>query len=305
MITNLADFCVWMFVLVDDAWVQIAPALVRPGPCSRCTDSELIAMALLGECRGLDKETDLLSWWREPQMRALFPHVPERSRFNRRRRNLLLAINAIRQGVLTVLDLAQDRQCAIDSLPIPVMGFHLVPGAPSAATWKSHGAAFGKVPTKKQTIFGYKLHLLVTLNGVIRDFALAPANAGDLAVGTALLREHAGLVVLGDKGYISAAAASELREAHAVHLLTIPRRNQHRQLPAAAARRLNGVRQIIETVNDQLTEQFAIAAHHAHTFRGLCARLYTKLTAHTLCIYLNRCLGHADFLHLKRLAFPN
>ena len=43
MITNLADFCLWMLVLVDDAWVQIAPALVRPGPRSRCTDSELIA----------------------------------------------------------------------------------------------------------------------------------------------------------------------------------------------------------------------------------------------------------------------
>ena len=304
MIADFEDFCLWVYVVVDDLWRQL-PAGYKPrrGPAPHCGDSELIAMALIGECRGWSRETDLLKQWREH--RGLFPHLPERSRFNRRRRNLRQAINAIRQGVLAVLDLAQDRQCAIDSLPIPVMGFHLVPGAPSAATWASHGAAFGKVPTKKQTIFGYKLHLLVTLNGVIRGFALAPANEGDLAVGTALLREHAGLVVLGDKGYISAAAATELREAHAVHLLTVPRRNQHRQLPATAARRLNRARQIIETVNDQLTEQFAIAAHHAHTFRGLCARLYTKLTAHTLCIYLNRCLGHTDFLHLKRLAFPH
>jgi hypothetical protein len=29
------------------------------------------------------------------------------------------------------------------------------------------------------------------------------------------------------------------------------------------------------------------------------------LTAHTLCIYLNRLLGNADFLQIKQVAFPN
>jgi hypothetical protein len=32
--------------------------------------------------------------------------------------------------------------------------------------------------------------------------------------------------------------------------------------------------------------------------------LYTKLTAHTLCIALNRLLGNPDWLRIKRLAFP-
>jgi len=90
-----------------------------------------------------------------------------------------------------------------------------------------------------------------------------------------------------------------------VALLTVPRHNQRRQLPAPAARRLNAARQIVETVNDQLTAQFGLARHHAHTFHGLCARLHTKLAAHTLSIYLNRLVGHADWLQLKALAFPN
>jgi len=89
-----------------------------------------------------------------------------------------------------------------------------------------------------------------------------------------------------------------------VALLTVPRRNQHHQLPAAVARLLNSVRQIIETVNEQLTAQFGLARHHAHTFPGLCARLHTKLAAHTLCIWLNRLLGHPDWLQIKGLAFP-
>jgi hypothetical protein len=32
--------------------------------------------------------------------------------------------------------------------------------------------------------------------------------------------------------------------------------------------------------------------------------LYTKLTAHTLCIYLNRLLDNPDWLRIKALAFP-
>jgi Transposase DDE domain len=256
----------------------------------------------VGECRGWTKETELVAHWRE--RRHLFPVVPERSRFNRRRRALMHAINALRQGVLAVLDLAQDRQCAIDSLPVPVLQFHLVPAAPSAATWPSEGAAFGKVPTKKQTIFGDKLHLLVTLNGVIRDFVLAPANASDVSVGAELLGEQEELAAIGDKGYISAPLAAALRAERDVLLLTVPRRNQQQHLPEAVRRLLNRWRQLIETVNDQLTEQFAIGRHHAHTFWGLCARLYTKLAAHTLCVYLNRLLGAPDCLQIKALAFP-
>lgn len=303
MILQFEDFCLWLYVLVDDLYRQLPPTY-KPtrGPQPRCSDSEVITMALVGECRGWHQETDLVSAWRAYP--HVFPTIPERSRFNRRRRQLGPAINAIRQAVLRVLDLAWDAQCAIDSLPLPVIQFHLVPGAAGKGTWQAHGAAFGKCPTKKQTIFGYKLHLLVTLGGVIRDFILAPANASDLTVGAELLREHVDLDVVGDKAYISAEVREELHNERDVNLLTVTRRDQKQQLPAALALQLNRVRQIVETVNGQLTDQLGIAAHHAHTFWGLCARLSTKLAAHTLCIYLNRLLGAADCLQIKALAFP-
>ena len=301
MIAEFDDFCLWMYVVIDEIWQQIAPLFGRPGPAPACSDSELITMAIVGECRGWDLETDLISQWRERP--DLFPAVPERSRFNRRRRNLMQAINYVRQVVLRMLDIAQDRYCPIDSLPVPVVQFHLVPGA--SRGWAAHGATFGKVITKKQTIFGYKLHLLVTLNGVILDFVLAPAHATDLTIGEELLSEHTDLVVIGDKGYISDRLAALLAEHNRVQLLTMPRRNQKRQLPTHVAHLLNARRQIIETVHGQLTEQLRIEINHAHSGWGLCARLYTKLTAHTLSIYLNRLLGNVDFLQIKRLAFPN
>ncbi len=303
MIDDFDDFCLWTYVVVDEIWQRIALQFRRPGPAPDCSDSELLTLALVGECRGWAMETDLLCHWREH--RDHFPMLPSQSRFNRRRRHLADGFNLVRRAILGLLDAAADHQGVIDSLPVPVIAFHLVPGSAAKADWRAAGAAFGKVTTKKQTIFGYKLHLVITLGGVILDFALAPANANDLIVGEELLSAHTDLEVIGDKAYISEAVATALWEQHRVALLTVPRRNQKRQLPPAVCRLLNGARQIVETVNDQLKEQFRIEVNHAHTFPGLCARLHTKLAAHTLCLYLNRLLGKTDFLQIKSLAFPN
>lgn len=177
---------------------------------------------------------------------------------------------------------AGKRQTVIDSLPVPVVQLHLAPAARGDGA--AHGAHLGKVASKQQTIYGFKRHLLVPSGGVILDFVLAPANEADLVVGTDLLAEHTNLTVYGDKAYISALVAELLA------------RNRVRVIAAA--------RQIIETVNEQRTAQFTIERNHAHSGWGLCARLYSKLTAHTLCVYLNRLLGNADFLQIKQLAFP-
>lgn len=301
MINDFDDFCLWMYTLVDDLWLKIAPLFQRPGPKPECSDSELITLALVGECRGWDVETEMLSYWQEH--RNLFPNIPSQSRFNRRRRNLAQAFNLIRRVVLQTLDLAGDNQGIIDSLPVPVVQFYLVPG--STGDWKAFGVAFGKVSSRKETIFGFKLHLLITLGGLILDFELAPANASDLEVGFEMLSAHTDLQVLGDKGYISADKAADLLEKNRLRLSTLPRSNQKQQISPALQHLFNAVRQLIETVNGQLSEQFHIEKNHAHTFWGLVTRLYSKLTAHTLCIYINRLLGKPDFLQIKALAFPN
>jgi hypothetical protein len=302
MIAQFEELCLWMYVVVDELWPLVARRYRRPGPAPACSDSELVTMVLVGECRGWDEETDLVEQWQG--YRHLFPVIPERSRFNRRRRALAPAINDLRRVVLRHLDLAQDRQCAIDSLPVPALRFHLVPSSSAVGHWTEHGAAFGKVTTKKQTIFGYKLQLLVTLNGVILDFLLAPANVNDLEAGAELLAKHRDLLVLGDKAYLSAPVAAELLATAGITLLTVPRKNQRVQLAPALAALHTRWRQIVETVNGQLAQRFGIEENKAHSFDGLRARLYSKLTAHTFALFLNRCLGNPNPLRIKELAFP-
>jgi hypothetical protein len=301
MITNFDDFCTWTFVVIDDICQQLAPYFRRPGPAPDCSDSELLTMILVGECRGWGQETDLLSNWRDH--RDLFPHIPSQSRFNRRRRQLAELLNLIRRVLLELMDAAQDRQCVLDSLPVPVIAFHLVPGSSAKGAWQAFGASYGRVSSKKQTIFGYKLHLLITLGGIILDFELVPAHVSEIEAGAELLAAHTDLEVLGDKGFINAAVQQQLRDENRVRLYTLPRSNQT-PLPTAMQHLHNALRQIIETVNGQLAGQLQIEKNYAHSFAGLCARLYSKLTAHTLCIYLNKLLGNEDFLQIKALAFP-
>lgn len=197
------DLCPWRYVLISDLFAPLAAYVARPGPAPAGTDAELITMAIVGECCGWDQETVLLSRWRDH--RDLFPQQPERSRFNRRRRDLAPVINLLRQAVVQTLDFTQDTQCIIDSLPVPVVQFYYLPQA--SVEWKGAAAAFGHCCSKKPAIFGYTLHLLLTQSGGIRDFELAPANLPDLTVGSELLAEHTDLQVLGDKGYISQSVA--------------------------------------------------------------------------------------------------
>jgi hypothetical protein len=92
MIADFEDFVTWMYVVVDDCWKQIAPLYQRPGPEPiSCSDSELLTVALVSECRMWWRETQLVAEWKA--YKPLFPSLPERSRFNRRRRNLMGALN--------------------------------------------------------------------------------------------------------------------------------------------------------------------------------------------------------------------
>ena len=139
-----------------------------------------------------------------------------------------------------------DEHCVVDSLPVPVVKFHLAPQ--SRIRWSDWGADYGSVSSKKIMIFGYKLHMLITLGGLIIDFELAPASKVDLAVGCELLSGHRNRIVIGDKAYVSAPAAEDLWHYNRICLLTKRRKNLKKQPPKHIRRLYDSIRQMIETV---------------------------------------------------------
>jgi len=301
MIADFADLCTYVYVLVDEQYQRVAaPYDRRPGPRPAFTDSEVITLTLVAELLGLDEETAFLAYVGRHH-RALFPLLPERSRYNRRRRQLIEVTNRVRAGLMQGLLrhlLPEERDlCVIDSVPVPVVGFHHARGD---HRWYGE-ADYGPVPSKKQTVYGYRLHLLITHSGLILDFALVPANHTDGTLTEQLLIDKAHLTVVGDKGYINGPLQDRLAARNAVALLTPRRKNQRVQLPAALTRAITHFRQIIETVNSQLVGQFHLQRNHAKSVSGLCARVQAKLTAHTVGLYLNRLLGQ-PLLALKPLA---
>lgn len=291
MIGDFVDLCTYVYVVTDEVYRwAVAPYDTRPGPRSGFTESELLTVSIVAELVGLDAETRCLAYLRRNHP-TLFPLLPERSRYNRRRRQLAEPTNRIRGAVMErlwrVLEQEGRTVGVIDSVPVPVVGFH---HARHDHRWYDE-ADYGYVASKRQTIYGFKLHLLISQCGLILDFALAAAHHADGALAEQLLIDKAGLTVLGDKGYINGPLHQLLAARNDLTVLTPRRRNQRDQLPAALTRAVNQARQIIETVNSQLVDQLALQRNRAKSVWGLATRVQAKLAAHTLGLYLNYRLG--------------
>lgn len=291
MIENFVDLCTYVYVMTDEVYQwAVAPYDTRPGPRSGFTESEVLTVSIVAELVGLDAETRCLAYLRRNHP-DLFPLLPERSRYNRRRRQLAEATNRIRGAVMErlwrVLEAEGADLCAIDSVPVPVVGFH---HARHSHRWYGE-ADYGRVASKQQTVYGFKLHLLISACGLVLDFALVAANYADGTLAAQLLNDKAGLTVLGDKGYINGPLHQRLAAHNGLTVLTPRRRNQREQLPAGLTRAINQARQIIETVNSQLVGQCHLQRNYAKSVWGLATRVHAKLAAHTLGLYLNYCLG--------------
>ncbi len=288
-------------MLTAEAYQAVAaPYDTRPGPDARFSDSELITLTVAADLLGIAAETRFLAYVRRNH-RTLFPLLPGRSRYNRRRRQRSEVTNRPRSAIMArlwrVLEAEGLDRCVVDSVPVPVVGYHQATGA---HRWWGE-ADFGRVPAKPQRVYGFKLQLLISHSGRILDFALAAANHTDGKLTAQLLTDKTGLTVLGDKGGSNGPVQADLAARQELTLRTPKRRNQRDRLPLALTQASNHFRRVIETVNRQLVGQFHLHRNRAKSSSGLCARIQAKLTAHTFGLDLNHLRGR-PLLALMHLA---
>jgi len=81
----------------------IQKILSRPGPAASLSDSEVVTIALYQELIGEPREDHFFRLHAEP-LRAYFPGLNERSRYNRRKRDLWSVILAVRMALQIILD---------------------------------------------------------------------------------------------------------------------------------------------------------------------------------------------------------
>ena len=102
---------------------MIQHALERPGPVPKLSDSELVTIALYQELIGEPRE-DHFFRLHQASLRTFFPGLNERSRYNRRKRDLWSVILAVRMSLQVVLDaLELEETAVIDWAPVPCVGY--------------------------------------------------------------------------------------------------------------------------------------------------------------------------------------
>jgi hypothetical protein len=280
-----------IFTITDEvmkASPVVGSTLRRPGPRPQLADSEIVTLALYQELIGEPREDHFFRLHGEG-LKLFFPRLNERSRYNRRKRDLWSIILAIRCGILVMLHAADYDAAVVDSAPVPVVGYK----RDKTSSDFTDMAGYGRCSSKALKYFGVKLHNLVTLTGIILDFVLTSASPYDNQAVMELFEQHKGILreVLGDKAYNDQALQTTLKQELGITLWA-PRKDNQQPVGSKDHRKVrHRARLMVETVNAQLQEQLHLSKHYAKSTWGLFTRVAAKVTAHTMGILINQLHG--------------
>src|SRR5215216_497317 len=275
-----------LFCLIDDAYAHLNPCAGHYRSLKRLAASEVIALALFQQLRGVESQRSFLRA-AERFFSHLFPGVGglHPSSFHRRVRKLRRFLEPLRREVLSEM-VGDPETLLVDSTLLSVLHPRQVSQGSgfSGAAWVRWGSF---------SVYGVKLHLMCATNGVPLSYELTPANVADVCVAEELIAEaklgdRVARKLLGDLAYRS----KELREALAeVGIL----------LTTEPSERRRGVRQQIEIAISSLKRVFGLGETLATTLVGLATRIAAKICAYTYAFMVNiRMLGRPQG-HIKEL----
>lgn len=279
---SMDEFITAVFCCVDDLLLEVTggDAIRQKGFAPALSDSEVITMEIVAEYQGIDTDQGMWRYFQR-HWRDWFPKLPSRSTLARQAANLWQWKELLQQRLATQLGAFADDLHLIDGLPIPLCGFSR---ASRCRSFQGE-ATYGYCAAKQEVYYGFRGHLLVSGTGVITGFTLTPANGSEREALWDMVPMIRGLLI-GDKGYLSAALQQEL-QGIGVELETALRDNMQDSREPTWVNLLQRVRRLIETVIGQLTGRFHIEKVWARDLWHLTSRLNRKLLAHTVCHWLN------------------
>ena len=279
---HLEEALTVLFCLIDDAYTTLNPqGAYRYETLKHLSDSEVIALALFQQLRGVESERSFFLRDAERFFSHLFPGVVGLypSSFNRRVKKLRRFLEPLRREILPEL-VGEPETLLVDSTLLEVLHPRQVK---QSAGWGSPSAGAAWVRWGSFSVYGVKLHLLCATNRIPLSYELTSANIADICLTEELIDEAAlgdGVArkLLADLAYNS----EELRAALAeVGIL----------LATERAERRRGVRQHVEIALSSLKRVFGLGETLATTLIGLATRIAAKIAAYTYGFYVNRILG--------------
>lgn len=255
----------------------------RCGVVPKFSDLEVIALGITAEAFGFDSE-NLLFHRLHNECKEDFPNLISRRQFNARRKFTARLAEEIRKDVAGAIDGFEDVFC-IDSKPVKVcqnarakrctMGQDNPDAAPDWGYCASQGLHY----------YGYKLHAVCGIRGVIHSFDMTAASVHDLHYLKDVRWEYHDCMMLGDKGYLSAEIQKNLFEAANITLEVPYRLNQKNWRPPTWA--YKRFRKRIETIFSQLNDNLMMIRNYAKQSCGLFTRMAGKIAAMTFMQYVN------------------
>jgi Transposase DDE domain len=298
---NLETIFLIIYFFVDEEYKKLGHYVARPGPKPEFSDSEVITLSLLGQM--FTNSEDAWYGYVSKNHAHLFPKLISASRLHRRTKNLQSLVELIRQKWVVALEVCHETDFVMDSMPLPVCKHARAGRNDRWAMEYNRDVAdfFGHCAAKREDIFGFKLHLLVTKRGIPAHYVLAPASEHDVVVAPNLLETYrTNIWVAADKGYVGLLKRLQNPEEHQIVIQA--RQNQKQQNTKEEKAFLFNYRKTVEVTNSILTEQFQIQRTRALSKFGIQSKIIFKITALTLAMLINETY-ECPILSIKALIF--
>jgi len=258
----------------------------------KLTDLEIVALNITAEFSGIDSEYQLFRHLKETY---LFDKI-ERSVYNKRKRKLFNWMEEIRKEIASKFN-EFENYFVVDSMPLEVCKLSRATRSKICKEVDNAIPNRGYCASQKNHFYGYKLHAVCSVSGVLESFDLSPASVHDIHYLKDIKAQMTDCVILGDRGYLSAEIQLNLFETVNIKLETPMRANQknYKKQPYIFMKS----RKRIETLFSQLCDQFMIRRNYAKSFKGFKTRILSKLFSLTMIQYLNKFVFNRKINNLK------
>jgi hypothetical protein len=267
---------------------------VKPGPKTKFTDIEIVALACTAEYMGYDSENYLFSIIDKKD----FPNLLSRRQYNDRKKVLLRKFEGVRRQVMLKIKPSVSDAFVVDSMPLKVCRIARMFRNSIGKDGSFGFADVGFCAAQQERYFGFKLHATCTLDGVLATIDFTPASVHDVHYLKDIKHNFQNCTIIGDKGYISQQYKTELKEYSNITLLTDARKNQ--KTVDFIPKQYKGKRKKIETIFSQLTDQFNIQKNYSKSACGYFSRLMSKITSMTIMNYINQ---HVNKISVSRVKY--
>ena len=262
------------------------------------SDLEVVALSITAEAFSIDSENYLFKRLNSECPGAI-PNLITRRQYNQRRKKTMLLGESIRQAIARAIDGGED-VFRIDSKPVKVCQNARANRCQMGRDDIEHAPAWGYCASQNMSYYGYKLHALCGVTGVIHSYDMTAANVHDLQYLKDVHWEYHDCTILGDKRYLSAPVQQDLFETANITLDVPYRLNQKNWTPPTWI--YKRFRKRIETIFSQLNDHLMMLRNYAKQPAGLFARMATKVVAFTILQYFNL-LNHRTIGQVKYALF--